>query len=49
VFEFSVAVFIVHHGLPLKEIELPALFLTSTFTIMIVGPGRVSVDGMMLK
>lgn len=49
VFEFSVAVFIVHHGLPLKEIELPALFLTSTFTIMIVGPGRVSVDGMMGK
>jgi putative oxidoreductase len=49
VFEFSVAVFLVHHGQPLKDFELPALFLTSTFTIMIVGPGKVSVDGMMGK
>jgi putative oxidoreductase len=45
----SVAVFIVNHGQPLKDVELGAIFLTSVFTIMIVGPGRVSVDGMMGK
>ena len=49
VFELSVAVFIVHHGQPLKIFELPAMYLTSVFTIMLIGPGRVSVDGMMGK
>jgi putative oxidoreductase len=49
VFELSVAVFIVHHGQPLKISELGSVYLTSVFTIMIVGPGRVSVDGMMGK
>jgi putative oxidoreductase len=49
VFELSVAVFIFHHGAPLKTIELPALFLISAFTIMFVGPGRISADGMMGK
>jgi len=47
--ELSVAVFIYHNGQPLKSFELGALFLTSIFTIMIIGPGRVSVDGMMNK
>jgi putative oxidoreductase len=45
----SVAVFIYHHGQPLKNFELGVVFLTSVFTIMIIGPGRVSVDGMMGK
>jgi putative oxidoreductase len=45
----SVAVFVYHHDQPLKNFELGAIFLTSVFTIMIVGPGRVSVDGMMGK
>ena len=49
VFELAVAVFIFHHGQPLKNYELAAVFLTSTFTILILGPGRVSVDGMMGK
>jgi putative oxidoreductase len=49
VFELSVAVFIFHHGAPLKTIELPAMFLVSAFTIMFVGPGRISADGMMGK
>jgi len=49
VFEFSVAVSIVHHGQSLKIVEPAALFLTSVFTILIIGPGRVSVDGMMGK
>jgi len=48
-FELSVAVFIIHHGQPLKIVELPAIYLTSVFTIMLVGPGRISVDGMMGK
>jgi putative oxidoreductase len=49
VFELSVAVFIYHHGQPLENYELAVIYLTSVFTIMIVGPGRVSVDGMMGK
>ncbi|HEY2649973.1 MAG TPA: DoxX family protein [Puia sp.] len=49
VFELSVAVFIFHHGQQLKNYELAVVFLTSVFTILIVGPGRVSVDGMMGK
>jgi len=49
VINLSVAVFIYHHGMPLKSVELGAVFLTSVFTILILGPGRVSVDGMMGK
>ena len=49
VLDLSIAVFIYHHGQPLKNVDLGAIYLTSAFTIMIVGPGRVSVDGMMGK
>lgn len=49
VFELAIVVFVFHNGQPLKNAELPAMFLVSVFTIMIVGPGRVSVDGMMGK
>jgi putative oxidoreductase len=49
VLDLSVAVFIYHHGQPLKDVDLGAIYLTSIFTIMILGPGRVSVDGMMGK
>jgi putative oxidoreductase len=49
VINLSVAVFIYHHGMPLKNVELGAIYLTSVFTILILGPGRVSVDGMMGK
>jgi len=49
VINLSVAVFIAQHGDPLKNVELGAMYLTSVFTIMILGPGRVSVDGMMGK
>jgi putative oxidoreductase len=49
VVDLSVAVFIFHHGQPLKNFELGAIYLTSVFNIMLVGPGRVSVDGMMGK
>jgi putative oxidoreductase len=49
VINLSVAVFIYHHGMPLKNVELGAVYLTSVFTILILGPGKVSVDGMMGK
>jgi putative oxidoreductase len=49
VINLSVAVFIYHSGQPLKNVDLGAIYLTSVFTIMIVGPGRISVDGMMGK
>ena len=49
VINLSVTVFVYHHGMPLKNVELGAIFLTSVFTILILGPGRVSVDGMMGK
>jgi putative oxidoreductase len=49
VIELAIIVFWFHHGQPLKNFELGAIYLTSVFTIMIVGPGRVSVDGMMGK
>ena len=45
----SVAVFIVHRGQSLKVMELAVVYLLSVFTLMLVGPGRVSVDGMMGK
>jgi|SRR5450432_1125584 putative oxidoreductase len=49
VLDLSIAVFIYHHGQPLKNVDLGAIYLTSVFTIMFIGPGRVSVDGMMGK
>ena len=49
VVNLSVAVFIYNQGQPLKNVELGVIYLVSVFTIMIVGPGRVSVDGMMGK
>ena len=49
VINLSIAVFVYHHGMALKNVELGAIFLTSAFTILILGPGRVSVDGMMGK
>jgi putative oxidoreductase len=49
VINLSVAVFIYHNGQPLKNVDLGAIYLTNVFTIMILGPGRVSVDGMMGK
>ena len=49
VINLSVAVFIYHNGQPLKNVDLGAIYLTNVFTIMILGPGRISVDGMMGK
>jgi putative oxidoreductase len=50
VINLSVAVLVLYHqGQPLKSADLGAIYLVNVFTIMIVGPGRVSVDGMMGK
>jgi putative oxidoreductase len=49
VVNLAVAVFVYNQGQPLKNVELGVTYLVSVFTIMIVGPGRVSVDGMMGK
>ena len=45
----AVAVFIVHSGQPLQKAELAILYLTNAFILILIGPGRVSVDGMMGK
>ncbi len=45
----GVAVFLFHKGDTLSHLEPALMFLVSTFTLMMVGPGRVSVDGMMSK
>ena len=49
VLELAIIVFMFHQGQPLKTTEIGIIYLTSVFTILIVGPGRVSVDGMMGK
>ena len=43
-FTMIVALFIVHGGDPWKEQELAACFLVVYATLMLVGPGRFSVD-----
>lgn len=49
VINMAVATFLVHKGASLAILELPQLYLTGFFAILMVGPGRVSVDGMMGK
>jgi putative oxidoreductase len=49
VLNLSCAVFLYHKGQPLRNVELGIIYLTSVFSILLLGPGRVSVDGMMGK
>ena len=44
-----VALFQVHHGEVFGKGETDALFLTSYFVLLLLGPGRVSVDIMISK
>jgi putative oxidoreductase len=44
-----VALFQVHHGEVFGKGETDALFLTSYFVLLLLGPGRVSVDSMISK
>jgi putative oxidoreductase len=49
VLNLSCAVFLYHRGQPLHNMELGIVYLTGVFSILLLGPGRVSVDGMMGK
>jgi putative oxidoreductase len=44
--DMSVAVFIYHHGQPLKNSEEAVLFLVGFVCVLLVGPGKWSVDAM---
>ena len=45
----AVAAFIILKGQSLANHESALLYLTAFFSILMVGPGRISVDGMMVK
>jgi putative oxidoreductase len=45
----SVALFQAHHGDVFGKGETPALYLTGYLVLLLVGPGRVSVDSMISK
>lgn len=49
VISFGVAAFLVHKGHISAGHESVYLYLTAFFSILMVGPGRISVDGMMGK
>jgi putative oxidoreductase len=49
VIEFAVAEFLVHKGHVGAGHEQPLLYLAAFFSILMVGPGRISVDGAMGK
>lgn len=45
----AVAVVLFHKGQPLAQHEPALLYLAAFFFILLVGPGKISVDGMMGK
>ena len=45
----SVALFKAHNAEVFGKGELPGLYLAAYFVLLVVGPGRVSVDGMVSK
>lgn len=47
VIQLAVAAFLFHKGQGLDHQELAFLYLTAFISILLVGPGRFSVDGMM--
>jgi putative oxidoreductase len=49
VIEMAVAAFLFHKGQSLANHEPALLYLTAFFSILMVGPGRISVDGLMGK
>jgi putative oxidoreductase len=44
-----VIIFLSNKGEPLNKLELPILFLSSFIAILLAGPGRLSVDGVIGK
>lgn len=49
VIAMAVVVFLNKQGAPLKEVEMPVLFLGAFLAILFVGSGKFSVDGAMGK
>lgn len=49
VISLSVAAFLFHKGQSIEQHELALVYLSAFFAILLVGPGRISVDGMMGK
>jgi putative oxidoreductase len=49
VISMSVATFLFLKGQSIEQHELALVYLTAFFAILLVGPGRISVDGMMGK
>ena len=49
IIEMAVIVFIVTHGNVFGEGERAALYLAATLTLLFLGPGKISVDGMIGK
>jgi putative oxidoreductase len=49
VISMSVAALLFHKGQSIEQHEQALLYLTAFFAILLVGPGRISVDGMMGK
>ncbi len=45
----AVAVFIVHNGDPWGDKELPFLYLAGYLTLLFTGPGKFSVDALIMK
>jgi len=46
IFTMAIIVFVVHAGDPFTKIELPLMYLFAYITILVAGPGKYSVDGM---
>jgi len=44
--DVGVAIFLVHLGQPIEKFELAILHATVYFSLLLIGPGKISVDGM---
>ena|SRR5579871_74699 len=47
--DIAVAVFLFHKDQPVKQYEIAIVYLSGFFFLLLAGPGRFSVDGMMGK
>jgi putative oxidoreductase len=47
--DVTVAVFFVHLGQPIVKFELPILYSVVFFSLVLIGPGNISVDGRNVK
>jgi len=48
-FEMLVAIFFFHKGQPVANFEIAVLHAGAYFTLLLVGPGKISIDGMARK